>query len=111
MTIPSPCSPLAPSGAPTGSPSMPRPSLRWLPFVAVAGLAVLAGCDKEEIHSYTVPRPAVGEAKVRLLAAVFDVGDDQWYFKLLGPKADVEAHADAFAKFVTSARFLKDGKK
>jgi len=92
---------------------MPRLSLRWLPLVAAVGLFALAGCDQEDVHSYDVPKPAasLGEARVKLLAAVFDVGDkDQWYFKLLGPRADVEAHAAAFAKFVESARFLSDPK-
>jgi hypothetical protein len=85
---------------------MPRPPLRWLPPVAAVALVVLAGCDREEIRTYDVPKPTPpAEANVRLLAAVFDVGDDQWYFKLLGPVAAVDKHAEAFAKFVSSARF------
>jgi hypothetical protein len=88
---------------------MPRSSLPWLPLVAVALLA-LAGCDREEIQTYEVPKPTrPTDEKVRLLAAVFDVGVDQWYFKLVGPTQEVDKHAEAFAKFVTSTRFTKKG--
>lgn len=93
---------------------MPRLSLRWLPLFAAVGLAPLAGCDPEEIHSYDVPRPAVSltETKVKLLAAIFDVGDkDQWYFKLVGPKDDVNKHGDDFVEFIKSVRFQDKGDK
>jgi hypothetical protein len=91
---------------------MPRPSLRWLPLVAAFALLALAGCDREEIQTYTVPKPAPpAEENVRLLAAVFDVGEDQWYFKLAGPVAEVDKYAEAFARFVESARFTQKGDK
>src|SRR5207244_416741 len=103
-----------PSGRrlPTGPTFMPRPSLRWLPLVAAFALLALAGCDREEIQTYTVPKPAPpAEENVRLLAAVFDVGEDQWYFKLAGPVAEVDKHAEAFARFVESARFAQKADK
>jgi hypothetical protein len=86
-------------------PSFPSPT-RWLCLLA-AGLLCLAGCDRDEIQSYTVPRPApeTYEAKVRLLAAIFEDGRDQWFFKLVGPTAEVGKHAKAFASFVESVRF------
>jgi hypothetical protein len=86
-------------------PIPPSPT-RWACLLA-AGLLCLAGCDRDEVHSYTVPRPAPEsyEAKVRLLAAVFEDGRDQWFFKLVGPTAEVEKHAKDFASFVESVRF------
>lgn len=92
---------------------MPRSTLPWLPLFAA--LALAAGCDKEEINTFDVPKPppvSVPEGKVRLLAAVFDVKEaDQWYFKLVGPKDDVAKQADAFDKFIDSVKFLEKGEK
>jgi hypothetical protein len=90
---------------------MPRSTtLLWFPLVAVLVL-VTTGCDKEEINSYDVPKPAVvvSDAKVKLLAAIFDVKKDQWYFKLVGPKDDVAKHVAAFDKFIASVRFPEKG--
>jgi hypothetical protein len=87
--------------------SMPQLSVsRWAALLAVVLVAV-AGCDHDEIHTYTVPHPPPDtfEAKVRLLAAVFDEGDDQWFFKLVGPTETVNEHAGAFERFVESVRF------
>ncbi|MGL4554447.1 MAG: hypothetical protein ACRC33_25065 [Gemmataceae bacterium] len=70
--------------------------------------ASLPGCgDYEPIRTETVPKPAAEpfEPKVRLLAAVFEHAGDQWFFKLVGPTADVSAHTEPFAKFVQSVRF------
>lgn len=87
---------------------MPSSFPRWLPL---AGLLLLAGCDREEIATYKVPKPPppVLEEKVRLLAAVLEDGKDQWFFKLVGPIDEVKTHGEAFAKFVESVRFT--GKK
>jgi hypothetical protein len=91
---------------------MPRPPIRWLPLVAAFALLALAGCDREEIDTYKVPKQAQpAEENVRLLAAVFDVGDDQWYFKIVGPVKEVDKHAEAFARFVESARFTQKADK
>jgi len=81
--------------------------------VLAGGLAVVlsAGCQSDEITSYTVPRearsgqgPAKGE-KVRLLAAVVPHGDRTWFLKLVGPEADVSAQQPAFDRFVQSVNF------
>ncbi len=79
---------------------------RWL-FLLAAGLLFMAGCEKDEIHSYTVPKPApeTFDAKVRLLAAIFEPGKEQWFFKLLGPADAVGKQEEAFKTFIGSVRF------
>jgi hypothetical protein len=81
--------------------------------VLAGGLVVVlsAGCQSDEITSYTVPKearsgqgPAKGE-KVRLLAAVVPHGDRTWFLKLVGPEADVSAQQPAFDRFVQSVNF------
>jgi hypothetical protein len=82
---------------------MNRIGLLLLPLV----LLPLAGCQNDEIRTYTVPRaaPEAGEHKVRLLGAIFEDGPNQWFFKLLGPTADIDKHASDFDHFVESLRF------
>jgi hypothetical protein len=79
---------------------------RWLLPLA-AGLLLLGGCEKDEIRSYTVPKPTPEsfESKVRLLAAVFESGKDQWFFKLVGPVEEVDKREEAFLAFVNSVHF------
>src|SRR5437588_847046 len=92
-----------------------RPIKLGLPGLEVlaGGLAVVlsAGCQSDEITSYTVPKearsgqgPAKGE-KVRLLAAVMPHGDRTWFLKLVGPEADVSAQQPAFDRLVQSVNF------
>ena len=81
--------------------------------VLAGGLAVVlsAGCQSDEITSYTVPREArsgQGAAKgekIRLLAAVVPHGDRTWFLKLVGPEADVSAQQPAFDRFIQSVNF------
>lgn len=84
---------------------MPRTGL------LVAALAVLiAGCgEPDAIETYKVPKPPPPPATVRLLGAILEDGKDQWFFKLVGPAAEIEAHAKEFVAFVESLRFT--GKK
>jgi hypothetical protein len=86
-------------------PSLFSPS-RFLCLLAV-GLLVVSGCEKDEIRSYTVPRPAPQTlaANVRLLVAIFDHGKDKWFFKLVGPIDEVNQYADRFQTFAESVRF------
>src|SRR5262245_50356825 len=72
-------------------------------------LAMVAGCGQEEgISRYTVPR--VEEPKVRLLAALFTRDDDRtWAFRLSGPDAQINQHADAFQNFLKTVRFDDKG--
>jgi hypothetical protein len=70
-------------------------------------LLLAAGCEKDEIRTYTVshPPPEAYEEKVRLLAAILENGDEQWFFKLVGPVEEVGKHSKEFTDFITSLRF------
>jgi hypothetical protein len=78
----------------------PRKHFRWLSVLTVS-LLVLAGCETDEIRTYTVPKPP----KVRLLAAIVENSPDQWFFKLVGPSDTVDQHSKAFLEFIESVRF------
>src|SRR5262249_16665214 len=85
---------------------MPRsPSAKpWL-WLLAGGLLALAGCGETQgVPPSPAPRPPA-EPKVRLLAAIFENGKEQWFFKLLGARADVDRHADEFRRFVETVRF------
>jgi hypothetical protein len=79
---------------------------------ALAG-ALLLGCQEETVSRYSVPKPEKFEEepppeekpRVRLLVAVFSQGDFTWFFKLVGPVAQVGEHEKAFDEFVRSLRF------
>ena len=74
----------------------------------IACLLLLAGCQRDEIQTYTVPKPPA-PSEVRLLAAVLDHGEDQWYIKLVGEADAVTAQGTAFDAFVKSIRFTLKG--
>jgi hypothetical protein len=77
--------------------------LLWLFLVAY-----LTGCgENESIRTETVPKPTAEafDPKVRLLAAILEQNGDQWFFKLVGPTAEVSKFTEAFATFVQSVRF------
>jgi hypothetical protein len=80
-----------------------------LVIVCGLGLAALAGCQSgDDIQHYRVPKPETHpepEPKVRLLAAIFAHGDSTWFFKFMGPTADVKAHEAEYDRFVHSLRF------
>lgn len=59
--------------------------------------------------SYTGPAAAGGQPK-ELLVAMTIVGRDDWFIKLLGPKATVTAQQDAFKQFVNSLQFTPEPK-
>lgn len=74
-------------------------------------LVPLAGCERDEIRSYTVPRPddGVGTGDVRLLAAIVPAGDVTWFFKLTG-RADVLAAVEpAWDGLIASLSRKDDG--
>jgi hypothetical protein len=85
--------------------------------VLVCGLALgaLAGCQSgDEIQHYRVPKPethAEAEPKVRLLAAIFPHTDKTWFFKFMGPTADVKAHEAAYDRFIRSVRLTEQEDK
>jgi hypothetical protein len=68
------------------------------------GLALLVGCQDEEIKSYTAPK-AEEPVNVRLLGIILPHGKEMWFYKLLGPEKGVKDHADEFAKFAASSKF------
>ncbi|MFO0929879.1 MAG: hypothetical protein U0736_23110 [Gemmataceae bacterium] len=83
---------------------MPRPLLR-LPLVLLgAFLLTLAGCQPDDIRSYSVKRPDddSGSGPTRLLAAIVPAGDDAWFFKLVGRGDIIEMVEPAFTKLVDS---------
>jgi hypothetical protein len=71
--------------------------LGWL------AIGLLAGCEKDEINHYRVPREQVVET--RLLAAIVPQHKSTWFFKLVGPMSAVQEHQEAFDRFLQSVRF------
>lgn len=69
--------------------------------VVALAAALIAGCQQDEIRSYTVPKPEQN----RLLGAILPHGDSTWFFKLMGPDGEVSEHKDEFDRFVDSVRF------
>jgi hypothetical protein len=65
----------------------------------------LLGCQENEIQRYQVAKPEVEKPTLRLLAAVFPQKERTWFFKVVGPIAEVEAHKQAFDRFIHSVRF------
>lgn len=81
---------------------------RHLPPLLAVALLALAGCERDEIRTYTVPKPPpapVVTPKVRLLGGIFARGQEQWFFKLAGPVEEVGKLAGDFEKFLGSVRF------
>jgi hypothetical protein len=79
------------------------PRLAVLAFLA----APVAGCNKPEIESYTVPKPPAVEVQ-RMVAAILPQGNNVWYFRLTGPADDVEPQEATFDRFVGSVKFKGD---
>ncbi|MDA1179165.1 MAG: hypothetical protein O2931_10260, partial [Planctomycetota bacterium] len=88
-------------------------------YFAVANcVLVFVGCgDKDAIRTYDVP-PVASAAPTKIetplvpqrtLAAAFPQPDQVWFFKLMGPEADVSRHHDEFRGLVESVRYV-DGK-
>jgi hypothetical protein len=71
-------------------------------------LGVLAGCQPaDEIRHYRVSKPETRpepEPKVRLLAGIFRHQDKTWFFKFMGPAADVKEHQAEYDRFIHSVR-------
>ncbi len=109
---------------------MRQPSLwrRW-PLLGppIFALLVAPGCgSREEIQSYTVPKdveppaaepaadvaePAdVGEPTDRMLAAIVPVGNQAWFFKVVGPVAAVDQREEEIDEFFASIRLGDDGR-
>lgn len=83
----------------------------WHTILIIAcgvGLSALAGCQPaEEVRHYRVPKPETRpepEPKVRLLAGIFRQQDKTWFFKFMGPTADVKEHQAEYDRFIHSVR-------
>ncbi len=80
-------------------------------FVLLAMLAcsLTSGCKKPDaITEYTVPRTVSNTVPVvtsRMLAALVPYKDQAWFFKLSGPTAQVDPHADAYDQLLKSVTF------
>jgi hypothetical protein len=93
----------------------------WITRVLVAVLLslpflLLPGCQQQDdIRAYKVPKdtqaekPPAVEGKVRLLAAILPHGGDTWFFKFVGPSAEVTANEATFDRFIQSVRFPEQG--
>src|SRR5262249_15416296 len=84
-------------------------SLRTL-FPAVV-LALLVGCQADEIQQYQVPRGEENrtDKMQRLLVAVFPRGETTWFLRLLGSTAVIDAHKEEFERFIQTVRFFDKG--
>jgi hypothetical protein len=67
-------------------------------------LLLLASCEKDDIRSYTAPRPPddIGTGRVRLLAAIVPAGDDVWFVKLVGREDIVGMVEPTYLKLLDS---------
>jgi hypothetical protein len=72
-------------------------------------LLLLAGCRKDEIRTYEVPRESSGSASVRLLVAMFARDDATWFFKFVGPVEAVRENQEVFTEVFSSVRFPDKG--
>jgi hypothetical protein len=73
-------------------------------LMSAASLAALflMGCQKDEITHYQVPKE---DRSQRLLAVIFNHGEETWFFKLVGSPSLVAKYKDDFDRFVRSVRF------
>jgi hypothetical protein len=84
------------------------PALTRLLLCLVAPLSALS-CQKDEIESYEVPR--IAQAKHRLLAAIVPHGERTWFFKLVGPEAEIARCNDEFTRFLGTIRFTDQSER
>jgi hypothetical protein len=84
-----------------------------LPLALAAGVALGAvGCGGGDgVTSYTVPRatdpgpkagPAAAAGDYRILGGMFPADDPQWFFKLAGPAAALDAYEAGFDQLLAS---------
>lgn len=90
-------------------------TIRILGCSLVAAWLAAIGCRRaEQIDAYRVPKetpPTASGAKAnssqptdRMLAAVLPDVDHAWFFKVTGPLAEFDSHAERIREFLTSVR-------
>src|SRR5262245_2598844 len=90
---------------------LPRLDLRRFAWLGLVG--ILAGCrPPEQIAKYTVSKPELIDSSLtatappeQMLAAMVQLGEQSWFFKLTGDPAVVEPSRGAFLDFVKSVKF------
>lgn len=83
----------------------------------------MLGCGRtEQVQTYTVPKePKVvavadtpeakpGEPTDRMLAAILPAGGQAWFFKAVGPIADIGKHEKEIKEFFTTLTLAADGR-
>jgi hypothetical protein len=93
---------------------------RFLTSFGMTLLVVFLGCrEPDQIRSYPVaketkPAPVVtentGPATDRMLSAILPAGDRAWFFKVVGPIAAIDRHADAINDFFGKLTIADDGR-
>jgi hypothetical protein len=92
---------------------------RFLTSFGMTLLVVFLGCrEPDQIRSYPIPketRPTVvakdsGPATDRMLAAILPAGERAWFFKVVGPIASIDKHADAINDFFGKLTIADDGR-
>jgi hypothetical protein len=92
---------------------------RWssrllLGVLVVAPLAILSGCQNDDITTYQAPRSeslAALRFRQRLVAVIIPQGDNMWVFKLLAPEQKVGAVVEDFDHLIGSVELSKDAAK
>jgi hypothetical protein len=95
----------------------------FLPAAIALSLILSIGCaDQEQIHSYSAPKeikpvakePAApakpGEVTDRMLIAILPAGDQAWFFKAVGPIAEIDKREKEINEFFSTVRVGDDGK-
>ena len=73
---------------------------RFLPVGLALAVLLLPGCEKDEIATYTVPRPTM-----RFLGAIVPRPDATWFFRVSGSAEVVAENEKEFDEFLVSVRF------
>ncbi len=72
---------------------------------AILGLALLCGCGAApQIATYTIPK----ETPDRLLGGILFQEDRGWFFKLSGPREEIDSKAEQFRQFLQSISVTSD---
>jgi hypothetical protein len=89
--------------------TMAKPMSRPVPLIRYAAVGLLlavalTGCkEAEDVSRYKVPKADPNPQ--RMLAAIVPYQKNVWFFKLVGPRAEIDPHEQAFEKLVRSIRF------